>query len=633
MHFIVALATALTLQHVNVVDVKGGTIARDRTVVVESATARTIDASGLYLIPGLWDMHAHLWDHDVTPALLLANGVTGIRDMGSEVAPTLALRKRIRDGATGPRIVTAGPILDGFREDDAPNRLMIKDVAGVAPALDSIRGVDFLKVYHFLSHDVYLAIAREAKRRGLPFAGHLPKDVTLAEAIEAGQNSIEHFYGVREAILAGEEAKVDDAIRISAAAGVWHTPTLAHYRSAAFRDTSASPFVPDAYEQYLTPSMRAFWDKYMPPRTIPDDQLGARREAFAKMQRATKRMHDGGVRLLAGSDHGIKYVYPGFGLHDELAQLVEAGLTPAQALQTATTNATQYLRAKYDNDFVLLRANPLENIRNTREIAAVIANGRYLDRAALDALLDVAARPNRHECFMLQPLDGSPAFVNDRAECAVRTAPASTFKIPHSLIALETGVITDPLLPVPWDGTKQNFPSWEREHSLDSAVKNSVIWFFRRTAGLIGRERMLQSLAKIGYSGDSFEGDITAFWINGDLTVSGEEQLRFLQKLVQYELPVERKDVDAVKAAFLMPPGKLTNASGVHDFALQWPQPLIVRAKTGNTTVREERVSWLIGHIESKGKQYVFVARVRGRGALPGTAGAALALRMLNARK
>lgn len=628
MKFMVALATALTLHHVNVVDVKRGTIERDRTVVVDTP-GPTVDATGLYLIPGLWDMHAHLWDHDVTPALFLANGVTGIRDMGSDVAETTALRNR----GTGPRIVTAGPILDGFRDDDAPHRLMIKDVAGVRPALDSMGRVDFLKVYHFLSRDIYFAIAAEAKRRGMPFAGHLPKDVTLAEAIEAGQSSIEHFYGVREAILADDEAAVEDAIRRSAAAGVWHTPTLAHYRSAAFRDTSASPYVPDAYEQYLTPAMRVFQEKHMPPRTVTDEQLPARKAAYAKMLRATKRMHDAGVRLLAGSDNGIKFVYPGFGLHDELQQLVDAGLTPAQALQTATVNASQYLRVKHENDFVLLRANPLENIRNTREIAAVIANGRYLDRAALDALLETAARPNRRECFMLQPLDGSAAFISDRAECAVRTAPASTFKIPHALIALDTGVITDPLAPVPWDGTKQNFAAWERDHSLDSAVKDSVLWFFRRTAGLIGRERMLQSLAKLGYAADSFEGDITAFWVNGDLAVSGEEQLRFLQKLVRYELPVKREHVDAVKAAFLMPAGKITNASGTHDFALKWPAPLVVRAKTGNTNVRSERVSWLVGHIESKGKQYVFVARVRGQGPLPGTAGAALAFRMLSARQ
>jgi beta-lactamase class D len=628
MRWIVAFATALTLQHVNVVDVKRGTVARDQTVVV-NAPGPTVDATGLYVIPGLWDMHAHLWDHDITPSLFLANGVTGVRDMGSDAAATIALRAR----GTGPRIVTAGPVLDGFREDDAPNRLMIRDVAGVRPALDGLPAVDFLKVYHFLPRDVYFAIAQEAKRRGLPFAGHLPKDVTLAEAIEAGQNSIEHFYGVRESILANDEAAVEDAIRRSAAAGVWHTPTLAHYRSAAFRDTSASPFMPDAYEQYLTPAMRSFWDKYMPPRVVPDDQLGARKEAYAKMQRATKRMHDAGVRLLAGSDNGIKFVYPGFGLHDELQQLVDAGLTPAQALQTATVNASEYLRVKHENDFVLLRANPLENIRHTREIAAVIANGRYLDRSALDALLETAAKPNRRECFMLQPLDGSPAFVSDRAECAVRTAPASTFKIPHALIALDTGVITDPLATVPWDGTRQNFPAWERDHSLDSAVKDSVLWFFRRIAGLIGRERMLQSLAKLGYAADSFESDITAFWVNGDLVVSGEEQLRFLQKLVRYELPVKREHVDAVKAAFLMPAGKITNASGAHDFALQWKKPLVVRAKTGNTNVRNERVSWLVGHIESQGKQYVFVARVRGQGALPGTAGAALALRMLKARQ
>ena len=613
----------LTLQHVNVVDVRRGVVEADRTVRIPSRETRIVDASGQYLIPALWDMHAHLWDHDLTPALFLANGVTGVRDMGSDV---LQVR-----GTVPLRIVTAGPILDGEREEEAPNHLTIKDPAAVAPAIDSLQrsGVDFLKVYHFLSRDTYFAIAREAKRRGLPFAGHLPKDVTLAEAIEAGQSSIEHFYGIREAILEDDRTAVEDAARRSAAAKVWHTPTLAHYRSAAFRDTPQSPYMPDAHAQYLTPFMRAFQEKYMPPRQVTEDQARTLAESFAKMQGAVRTMRDAGVRMLAGSDNGIRYVYPGFGLHDELQQLVEAGLTPAEALQTATSNATEYLRLK-NEDFVLLRANPLQDIRNTRQIAAVIAKGQYLDRAALDALLESAAKANRGECFMLQALDGSAPRVSDPKECAVRTAPASTFKIPHALIALETGVITDPLTPVPWEGTKQPFPLWEREHSLDSAVKDSVLWFFRRTAGLIGRERMQQSLGKLAYSADSFEGDITAFWVNGDLTVSPEEQLAFLRRLVRYELPAERKNVDAVKAAFLMPPGKITNASGTHDFALRWPKPLVVRAKTGNTGVRGERVSWLIGHIESEGKQYVFVSRVRAQGTLPGTAGAELALKKLN---
>ena len=231
---------------------------------------------------------------------------------------------------------------------------------------------------------------------------------------------------------------------------------------------------------------------------------------------------------------------------------------------------------------------------------------------------------------MLQPIDGSAPYVSDPAECAVRTTPASTFKIPHSLIALETGAVSSALQVLPWDGTKQPFPAWERDHSLDSAVKSSVLWFFRRTAALIGRNRMLEFLEKFGYTDDTFERELTSFWLNGDLVVSPREQLEFMGRLARYELPVARQHVDAVKTALLMPSGALTNASGTHDFALTWPGPLVVRAKAGNATVGGERVSWLVGLVEARGRQYVFVARVRGQGQLPGTAGADLARRVLN---
>lgn len=235
------------------------------------------------------------------------------------------------------------------------------------------------------------------------------------------------------------------------------------------------------------------------------------------------------------------------------------------------------------------------------------------------------------ECFMLQALGSSRIYANDRTECAIKTAPASTFKVPHALIALDTGVVTDPLAPMKWDGSDQSFDLWERDHSLDSAVKDSVFWLFQRTATLIGRERMSAELKKLGYGSDSFEGELTRFWVNGDLVISPAEQLQFLHRMMRYELPVRREHVDAVKRAFLMPAGKITNASGSHDFALT-SAPTLLHAKTGNATVEGERVSWLIGHLDVRGRQYVFVSRKRMKGGMPGTAGAELARTMLNER-
>lgn len=243
----------------------------------------------------------------------------------------------------------------------------------------------------------------------------------------------------------------------------------------------------------------------------------------------------------------------------------------------------------------------------------------------------LAAQARAADCFVLQPLGSSRVEISDRAECAIKTAPASTFKVPHALIALDTGVVTDPFALVAWDGKDQPFDVWERPHSLDSAVKASVFPFFQRTASLIGRERMRAELKKLRYGSDTFEGELTQFWVNGDFVISPLEQLDFLQRLMRKQLPVRREHLEIVQRAFLMPPGRITNASGTHDFALK-AAPSIVHAKTGNTTVNGERVSWLIGHLNVRGRDYVFVSRVRVKGTLPGTAGLELAKRELNAR-
>lgn len=233
--------------------------------------------------------------------------------------------------------------------------------------------------------------------------------------------------------------------------------------------------------------------------------------------------------------------------------------------------------------------------------------------------------PTRSECFMLQALDGSNAFVSDPAECRAATSPASTFKIPHALIALETRVIKNARQVAKWDGTDQSFDAWERDHTIDSAMKSSVLWFFRRTAAAIGRERMQTRLRQLGYASDTFSGELTSFWVNGDLVVTPEEQLRFMQRFVRNQLPIRRAHINAVKASLVVPAGKITTAGGAHDFAIGWPAVDVVRAKTGNTTVDGERVSWLVGHIEAGKRQYVFVSRVRVRGSLGATAGAELA--------
>ena len=234
------------------------------------------------------------------------------------------------------------------------------------------------------------------------------------------------------------------------------------------------------------------------------------------------------------------------------------------------------------------------------------------------------------ECLVIAPLDTGAETVFGGEECDRRTLPASTFKIPHALIALDTGVVTDKTV-MRWDGRKKDFPTWERDHTLDSAIKSSVVWFFQKAAESIGRERELQHLRAFAYGSQTFTREVGSFWLNGDLTISPREQVAFLRRMVAYDLPIERRHIDTVKAAMTMPPGKLSNAAGVHAFPLKWPAGTIARLKTGNGTVSGERSSWVIGALESAGREYVFASRVRSSTrTLDTTAGADLAIRILN---
>ena len=231
---------------------------------------------------------------------------------------------------------------------------------------------------------------------------------------------------------------------------------------------------------------------------------------------------------------------------------------------------------------------------------------------------------------VVAPLGGGAETAFGGDECDRRTLPASTFKIPHALIALDTGVVTDKTV-MTWDGRKKDFPAWERDHTLDSAIKSSVVWFFQEAARSIGRERELQHLRAFAYGSQTFERQVDSFWLNGDLTISPREQVAFLKRMYAYDLPIDKRHIDTVKAAMTMPPGKILNALGVHEFPLRWPAGTVARLKTGNGGVSGERASWVVGELESAGRAYVFASRVRSSTrTLENTAGVDLAVRVLN---
>jgi imidazolonepropionase-like amidohydrolase len=419
--------------------------------------AQIIDASGKFLIPGLWDMHVHTLRKGRPPIffpLFIANGVTSVRDMGSsleELDQLKELRQNIANGTIiGPRIAaSAGPLLDGpnaFWPGSWSVRVSNETDARQAVDLLKQHGADFIKTYNNIPREAYFAIIDEAKKQGLPVAGHVPLTISALEASNAGQKTMEHLGSVYGGILlacSSRETEIRKAIVYAIEQpnstapsqfavqraelplllnsyseekakilfsrfvqnGTWQVPTLAVLRAFAYIDDPV--FTNDERVKYLPLSMRSDWKPQDNPifreRTATDIANGKR--LFNKQLQLVGEMNRAGVPIMAGSDTINPYVFPGFSLQDELGLLVQAGLTPLETLQAATINPAKFLGKEKElgtiekdklADLILLEANPLEDISNTRKINAVIFNGRLLDRKTLDKMLaDVEITTNR----------------------------------------------------------------------------------------------------------------------------------------------------------------------------------------------------------------------------------------------
>jgi hypothetical protein len=403
----------LAITHVSVVDVIDGRILPNSTVTISGETiasvsqngappadAQVVDGQGKFLIPALWDMHAHIQGNEKAwLPLYIANGVTGIRDMGADLDFILDIREATASRRTvGPRIVAAGPILDDA-PGDWPLRLRVKnpDEGRAAVQLLKRRGVDLIKVHNFTPRDVFFAIADEARRQQLPVAGHVPLKVTIQEGIDAGMVTIEHMSEdgrVWKACSGGAEyrpAACRPFFDMLARRHVWQTPTLVALAELAVIGTPASALSPDE----LTYANKRFLEFHAGNQSFFVKRPGIvdiikNLAAVAKV--VTRDMAAAGVGILAGCDAMIA----GFCVHDELAAMVAGGMTPAAALQTATVNPARYLgrettlgtvAAGRSAELVLLDASPLDDIANVRRIRAVFTAGRFLDRSALDQLL------------------------------------------------------------------------------------------------------------------------------------------------------------------------------------------------------------------------------------------------------
>jgi imidazolonepropionase-like amidohydrolase len=455
----------LALMHVTVIDGTGAPPRSDVTVVIAGYRivdigksnvvsiprhARIIDATGSFVIPGLWDMHAGLDDPELWPVnppprereslltLFIANGVTGIRDIGGDLKLLQDWRNRIGAGTMiGPRIKACGPLLEGPKPM-RPGSIAISNEEQARQAVRDLKKqrADFVEVDSSLPRDAYFAIADEAKKLGIPFVGHVPDSVTPAEASDEGQASEEHLQIVESCSDRDAVKKKLDELRAAGASpaerrrvdietmlatydekkaealfakfvknNTWQTPTIVSWQTnASFEENFAKyadrmKYLPRDIREHWNPKNNTDLQNRSPERVAAEKKLADKYlEVVGAMQRA-------GVKLMAGSDCGVNpLLFPGWGVHDEMALLVKAGLTPMQALQAATKNPTTFLglnnalgtveKGKIA-DLVLLGANPLDDISNTRKITAVIFGGRMFDRATLNRMLNSVAATTR----------------------------------------------------------------------------------------------------------------------------------------------------------------------------------------------------------------------------------------------
>jgi imidazolonepropionase-like amidohydrolase len=378
-------------------------IGKTREMTVPRAS-QVVNGAGKFMIPGLWDMHVHLTD--ATPSAipaLIANGVTGVRDMGSLLKELDEWRVRIEEGTLiGPRIFRAGPILNG--KEFGPVQLAVADATEARAAVRTLArvGVDFIKIHMTLTRDQFLAIADEAKKARLPLAGHIPAAVTPEEASDSGQASFEHtetlFQGTFDARLPREQmfAAMMLLFQRFAKNGTFYTPALIMYKASAdWRD-----FAPHPQSRYVARSANERMLKSAEQYRKSPEIVAGRKRVLADFIVLVGMMRQNGVKVMTGTDLSDGRIFPGFSVHEELALLVDAGFTPAEAIEAATRVPAEFLRlddagtiqqGKRAN-LVLLRADPLQDIRNTTKIDSVVLRGQMLDRARLDALLANAER-------------------------------------------------------------------------------------------------------------------------------------------------------------------------------------------------------------------------------------------------
>lgn len=449
----------LLITNANIVDIDNNRIVANHTLAISSDTIqaigntrnfskykahRYVNAGGKYIIPGLWDMHVHFRGGDTLIRenkalfpLFLAHGITTVRDCGGDIAPAvIAWRKQLESGLLiSPRILTSGPKLDGFKSS-WPGSLEVETPDQIAKALDSLQKlkVDFVKIYDSrISREAYLEIIRQAEKRGMKTTGHMPFTVKLTEAVEQGLDASEHLFYVFKACSAKEDSitqliqtrqQTDKPIGLFTALPLLYDtydnataeklfnqlaqkkvaviPTL--FVSRTMAELKQMQHSRDSLLAYIDPKIQATYQSRVNSAKRQSDEATQFLKKFdTKSNSMILPMYKAGVQIIAGSDCGAfnSFVYPGSSLHEELKLLVAAGLTPAQALRTATINGAKFMgldgfygsiQVGKSADLVILDSNPLTDINAVSRVNAINSKSRFYTKKDLVGLLQTIKR-------------------------------------------------------------------------------------------------------------------------------------------------------------------------------------------------------------------------------------------------
>jgi len=453
---------ALAFVHVNVVPMDSESVWPDQTVLVgHGRIARVgpaaevalpdgvqrIDGRGeQYLMPGLCDSHMHVLDPDEF-LLYLAKGVTTVRNMSGEPFH-LVWRQRLAEGRmSGPTLVTTSPTLDGVPPEGS-NRVIVTTRAEGERAVEqsAADGYELIKVYGGLLEEAYAGIIAAARRTGLKVVGHLPRAVGFEGALAAGQASIDHAEEFLGTVF--RNAGVDelpDAVRRTREAGTWVTPTLVTFERIGAQIADAEALARRPELRFADPAARRRWlttdNRYL--RDFAPEDAARFREQLRFLRLLVRRLHEAGVPLLAGTDagvaFGVPFVLPGWSLHEELSELVGCGLSPYEALATATANPARFMqqegevgvvRAGARADLLLLDGNPLEDVAHAAQPVGVMVRGRWLPAAELASQLAALETLYRDEEGFLQLLreEGVAPAVERFREARQRDPHARLFR-------------------------------------------------------------------------------------------------------------------------------------------------------------------------------------------------------------